>query len=141
MRINAQEALTQGYEARNVQDRIWRELMKLLAINKEKPTKEFVGSDRETAKKESEEHYLPAFIRSGHGLVAGKLHLRHRGEQPELAHLTEVALGELGSLPSCDPRFPGGGVASGARGGLFLSHGGERSARCLEKEREEWLEL
>jgi hypothetical protein len=24
---------------------------------------------------------------------------------------------------------------------LFLSHGGERSARCLEKEREEWLEL
>jgi hypothetical protein len=36
---------------------IWRELMELHTINKEKPTKKFVGRERETAKEESEEHY------------------------------------------------------------------------------------
>ena len=141
MRVNAQEAFAEGYEARNVQDRIWRELMQLHAVNKEKPTKKFVGRDRETAKEESEEHYPPAFVGSGHSLVAGKLHLCRRGEQPELAHLAEVALGELGSLPSGDPRFSGGGVASGARRGLFLPHGGGGSDWWLEEEREEWLGL
>jgi hypothetical protein len=124
MRVNAQEAFVEGFEARNVQDEIWRELMQLHAVNKEKPTKKFVGRDRETAKEESKEHYPPAFVWSGHSLVTGKLHLRRHGEQPELAHLAEVALGELGSFPSCDPRFSGGGVASGAFRGLFLPHGG-----------------
>jgi hypothetical protein len=141
MRVNAQEAFVEGYEAHNVQDRIWRELMQLHAVNKENPTKKFVGRDRETAKEESEEHYLPAFVGSGHSIVAGKLHLRHRGEQPELAHLAEVALGELGSLPSCDPGFSGGCVASGVRRGLFLTHDGGGSDWWLEEERKEWLGL
>jgi hypothetical protein len=57
--------------------------MQLHAIHKEKPMKKFVGRDRETAKEESEEHYPPAFVGSGHSLVAGKLHLYHHREQPE----------------------------------------------------------
>jgi hypothetical protein len=46
--INAQKSFTQGDEAGNVQKRIWRELMKLHAVHKEKPTKKFVGRKRKS---------------------------------------------------------------------------------------------
>jgi hypothetical protein len=36
-----------------VQDRIGRELMKLHAINKKKPTEEFMGRERKTPQKKS----------------------------------------------------------------------------------------
>jgi hypothetical protein len=40
-----------------MQDRIWCELVKLHAVNKEKPTEKFVGRKRETMQKEAEEHH------------------------------------------------------------------------------------
>jgi hypothetical protein len=43
MRLDSQEGLTKSNKARNVQDRIWHELVKLHAINKEKPMKKFMG--------------------------------------------------------------------------------------------------
>ena len=100
-----------------------------------------MGRDRNAAKEECEEHYPPAFIGTGRGLVAGELHLCRRREQPKLTHLAEVALGELGALPSHDPRLSGGGVADGARSGLLFPHGEGRSAWWVESEKEEGFEL
>ena len=140
MRVNAKEALAKGYEAHNVQDGIWRELMQLHAVNEKKPTKEFVGRDRKAAKEEGEEHYPPAFVGTGHGLIAEELHLRRRREQPELTHLAEVALGEFGALPPYDPRFSGGGIAGCARSNFFFPMAKKGGAWWVEREREE-LEL
>ena len=41
--MDAQEALAKSDKARDVQNRVWRELMKLHAVNKQEPTKKFVG--------------------------------------------------------------------------------------------------
>jgi hypothetical protein len=43
MRFDSQERFAKSNKTRNVQNRIWRELVKLYAVNKEKPTKKFVG--------------------------------------------------------------------------------------------------
>jgi hypothetical protein len=48
MGIDPKEIFTKGDEAGNVQDRVRRELMKLHAVNKKKPTKEFMGMKRES---------------------------------------------------------------------------------------------
>jgi hypothetical protein len=40
-----------------VQKRVRCELVKLHTVNKEKPTKKFMGRKRKTAEEESEEHY------------------------------------------------------------------------------------
>jgi hypothetical protein len=44
--VNAQECFTKSDEARNVQQRIWCELMQLYVVHKEKPAKEFMGRKR-----------------------------------------------------------------------------------------------
>jgi hypothetical protein len=49
MGIDPKERFTKGDEAGNVQDRVRRELMKLHAANKKKPTEEFMGRKRESA--------------------------------------------------------------------------------------------
>ena len=76
--MDAKEALAQGDEASDVQNRVGRELVKLHAIDKEQPTKEFVGGKREAMEKEINKHYPPSFIGVRHGLVAGGLDLRLR---------------------------------------------------------------
>jgi hypothetical protein len=43
MRIDPQERLAKSNETSDVQYGIWRELVKLHAVNEEKPTKKFVG--------------------------------------------------------------------------------------------------
>jgi hypothetical protein len=43
MGLDSQERLTESNKAGNIKDRIWRELVKLYAVNKEKPTEKFVG--------------------------------------------------------------------------------------------------
>jgi hypothetical protein len=53
MGLDPQERFTESDKEGDVQDRIWRELVKLHAINKEKPTKKFVGRKRKTTQKES----------------------------------------------------------------------------------------
>jgi hypothetical protein len=55
--IDPKEGFTKSDKTGDVQDRIWGELVKLHAINKEKPTKKFVGRKRKTAEKESKKHH------------------------------------------------------------------------------------
>jgi hypothetical protein len=45
-----------------VENGVWRELMQLHAINKEEPTKEFMGGEKESAIKEREEKYLKSIF-------------------------------------------------------------------------------
>jgi hypothetical protein len=52
--INPQKSFAKIYEASNVQDGIWYELVKLHTINKKKPTKEFVGRKGKTAQEKGE---------------------------------------------------------------------------------------
>jgi hypothetical protein len=44
--VNSQKSFTKSDEACDMKKRIWHELMQLHAIDKEKPTKEFVGRKR-----------------------------------------------------------------------------------------------
>jgi hypothetical protein len=44
--VNAQIGFTKSDKTSNVKNRIWRELMQLHAIDKEKTTKEFVSRER-----------------------------------------------------------------------------------------------
>jgi hypothetical protein len=44
-------------EAGDVQNRVWRELVKLHVVNKEKPTKKFVGRKRKSTQEKSKEHH------------------------------------------------------------------------------------
>ena len=48
MGVDAKEALTQRDEARNVQNRIWCELVKLHTVHKKKSTKKLMDRKRET---------------------------------------------------------------------------------------------
>jgi hypothetical protein len=43
MRFDSQERLAKSNETSNVQNRIWRELVKLHTVDEEKPAKKFVG--------------------------------------------------------------------------------------------------
>jgi hypothetical protein len=43
MRFDPQKRLVKSNKTSDVQNRIWRELVKMYAVNKEKPTKKFVG--------------------------------------------------------------------------------------------------
>jgi hypothetical protein len=45
MRFDPQERLAKSNKTSDVQNRIWHELVKLHAINEEKPTKKFVGRE------------------------------------------------------------------------------------------------
>jgi hypothetical protein len=51
--IDPKEGFTESDKTGDVQDRIWRELVKLHAINKKEPIKKFVGRKRKTTEKES----------------------------------------------------------------------------------------
>jgi hypothetical protein len=57
MGIDPQEGLIEGNEAGNVQNRVRHELVKLHTINKEEPTKKFVGRKRKTTEKEGKKHH------------------------------------------------------------------------------------
>jgi hypothetical protein len=57
MGLDPQEGFTEGDKTGDVQDRIWRELVKLHAVNKENPMKKFVGRKRKTTEKESKKHH------------------------------------------------------------------------------------
>jgi hypothetical protein len=48
MGLDPEERFTKSDKAGDVQNRVWRELVKLHAVNKEKPTKKFVGRERKT---------------------------------------------------------------------------------------------
>jgi hypothetical protein len=51
--VNSKKRLAKSDERGNVENQIWRELVKLHAIDKEKPTKKLVGRKREATKKKT----------------------------------------------------------------------------------------
>ena len=55
MRKDAQKTLAEGDETRNVEECVGRQIVKLKAIDVEKPTEEIVGRQRKATKKECEE--------------------------------------------------------------------------------------
>jgi hypothetical protein len=57
MGFDPEEGFTEGDKVGDVQNRVWRELVKLHAVNKEKPMKKFVGRKRKTAQKKREKHH------------------------------------------------------------------------------------
>jgi L-rhamnose mutarotase len=57
MGLDPQEGFTESNKVGDVHNRIWHELVKLHAVNKEKPTKKFVGRKRKTTEEESKKHH------------------------------------------------------------------------------------
>jgi hypothetical protein len=55
-----------------VQNRVWCELVELQAINKEKPTKKFVGRERKTVQEKSKKHHPITARGLGDALGAGE---------------------------------------------------------------------
>jgi hypothetical protein len=69
--------------------------VKLHAINKEEPTKKFVGRKRKTAKKEGKKHH-PIIARGlGDALVAGEDDRRFSGEEPLLLSFVQIGFFKL----------------------------------------------
>jgi hypothetical protein len=53
VRVDSKKRLAKSNETGNVENGIWRELVKLHAIDKEKPTKKLVGRKRKATEKKS----------------------------------------------------------------------------------------
>jgi hypothetical protein len=88
--IDSKEGFAEGDEAGNVQDGIWRKLVKLHAINKEEPTKEFVGRKRKTVKKESKKHHPITAQGLGDAFSAGEDDRCHSDEKPLPLSLVQI---------------------------------------------------
>jgi hypothetical protein len=69
VRADSKKKLAKSDETGNVENRIWRELVKLHAIDKEKPTKKLMGKQRKAAEKKSKEHNPVSARRVGDALV------------------------------------------------------------------------
>jgi hypothetical protein len=80
--IDSKERFAKGNETGDMQDRIWRELVKLHAINEKEPTKKFVGRQRKTAKEESKKHNPIVAWGLGDALGAEEDDCRLSGEKP-----------------------------------------------------------
>jgi hypothetical protein len=72
MGLDPQEGFAKSDEAGDMQDRIWRELVKLHTINKKKPTEEFMGRERKTTQQKSKEHHPIAARGLGDAFSAGE---------------------------------------------------------------------
>jgi hypothetical protein len=72
MGLDPEKRFAKRNEASNVQNRIWRELVKLHAINKEKPMKKFMGRERKSTQEKSKEHHPIAARVLGDALGAGE---------------------------------------------------------------------
>jgi hypothetical protein len=78
-----------------VENRFWRELVKLHAIDKQKPTKKFVGRERKTAKEESKEHHPIAARGLGDALGAREDDLIPFDKESLCLGLGQIGLFEL----------------------------------------------
>jgi hypothetical protein len=92
MRINPQKRLAQSYEASNMQDGVWCELVKLHTINKKKPMKEFMGRKGETAQKIGKEHHPKTISGLGDPLSAGEDNLVVVGDETIRSGLLQLLL-------------------------------------------------
>jgi hypothetical protein len=86
--------------------------MELHTVNKEKPTEEFVGRERETAEEKSEEHYPITARGLRDPFSAGELDGVLGGDETVRRSLLHLILGDGGAYPA---------------GGRVLGHGALRS--------------
>jgi hypothetical protein len=93
MGLDPQEGFIESDKIGDVQDRIWRELMKLHAINKEEPTKKLMGRKRKSMEKEGKEHHPITAQGLGDALGAGEDGLLPSDEEP-----LPLSFGQIGFL-------------------------------------------
>jgi hypothetical protein len=82
-----------------MKNRVWCELVKLHTVHKEKPTKELVGRERETAQEEGEEHHSVAALGLGDALGAREDDLIAVGDETISQGFVEIRLLELTRHP------------------------------------------
>jgi hypothetical protein len=70
--VYSKKRLAKSDETGNMENRIWCELVKLHAIDKDKLTKKLVGRKRKAAEKKCKEHNTVSAQRLGDMLVAGE---------------------------------------------------------------------
>jgi hypothetical protein len=95
MGLDPEEGFAESDKAGDVQNRIWRELVKMHAVNKEKPTEKFVGRERKTTQKESKEHHPIAARGLGDALGAGEDDLIPSDEEPFFLSLGQIGFFEF----------------------------------------------
>jgi hypothetical protein len=99
MRLDPNEGFAESDKAGDVQNRIWRELVKLHAVNKEKPMEKFVGKKRKTTQKKSKKHH-PIARGLGDALGAGEDELIPSDEEPLFLSLGQIGLFEFRGHPA-----------------------------------------
>jgi hypothetical protein len=95
MGFNTEKRFAKRNEAGNVHNRVWRELVKLHAINKEKPMKKLVGRERKSAQEKSKEHHPIAIRGLGDALGAGEDDMVPFDEESLFLGLGQIGLFEL----------------------------------------------
>jgi hypothetical protein len=95
MGLDPEKRLAKCHKAGNVENRVWCELVKLHAINKQKPTKKFVGREGKSAQEESKEHHLIAAWGLGYVLRAGEDDLILFDEESLFLGLGQIGMFEL----------------------------------------------
>jgi hypothetical protein len=100
MGLDPEKRFAKRNKAGNVQNRVWRELVKLHAINKEKPTKKFVGRKRKSVQEKSKEHHPIAARGLGDALGAGEDDLIPLDEESLFPGLGHIGLFELRRHPA-----------------------------------------
>jgi hypothetical protein len=93
--VDSKEGLTEGDKTGNMQDRIWRELVKLHTINEKEPTKKFVGRKRKTTEEESEKYNPISAWGLGDELSAREDDWRRFGEKPLPLGLVQIGFVKL----------------------------------------------
>jgi hypothetical protein len=95
MGLDPEKRFAKHNKAGNVHNRVWIELVKLHAINKEKPTKKFVGRKRKSVQEKSKEHYPIAARGIRDALGAGEDDLIPLNEESLFPGLGQISLFEL----------------------------------------------
>jgi hypothetical protein len=100
MELNPKERFAKSNKACDVQNRVWRELVKLHAVNKEKPTKKFVGRERKSTQEKSKEHHPIAARGLGDELGAREDDLIPLDEESFFLGLGQIGLFEFQGHPA-----------------------------------------
>jgi hypothetical protein len=95
MGLDPEEGFTESDKAGDVQNRVWRELVKLHAVNEERPTEKFVGRKRKTTQKKSKKHHPIAARGLGNALGARENDLISFDEESFFLSLGQISLFEF----------------------------------------------
>jgi hypothetical protein len=120
VRVAAQVALAKSDKTSDLQNGVWSKVVGLKPVEEEKPTKEFVGRERQTAEEKRGEEDAEAYRRSRHHLVARDAGVIVGGEVTRVAKGGEIALLRHARLPDLGGR--GGSLLAGSRGTGLPSH-------------------